>query len=555
MGRWGWVGWGASFSICLAPVYFVERLTNLFFLDGNHLYGTMSGLRTELFVASILLAGVASGAIQRSLLRASSSVIAAMGAFFLFVYWLCDPRICYSTGIDGLEPLRMGILLGAIGVCGASLGLAIRRQPEPVRSRVLSAFCALLAVGFYPMVFTMAGTRLMGDLHPWAPFAVMLLQSWWTASTVARSTSRRTGLAVTMAGWAALAAISAGMASWYLQEVATGFLLLFVASMLGALFGALRGGVGVRRIADATRSRAPVIIAVGLVLVMTVGIIPDAVNGLEPDTSGRFTGPVVGTPVYAGGYMDSPLGYSHGVAVNVSFAGTGLAAIQPDNFIAAGIGAHSPGCCVDGIDYGYRFDLYLFHNGTMAAAASAWEICDHNAACGGHPWKFLMFDEEKSIGRFDGITPVYLRMVWVGRTVVWSYAIGTGGAASLSSFVSPDAENAYFNLGALGGFSAFWNQGGSYFLQFGVSSRYPIGNTGWKVYFDCPAFLAWSGSVYPGWTCIQRAKTLQGDQSFWKALWRWGEPYPSVVEQTYGNYAVSFSYSPTRTMQSFERLW
>ena len=91
---------------------------------------------------------------------------------------------------------------------------------------------------------------------------------------------------------------------------------------------------------------------------------------------------------------------------------------------------------------------------------------------------------------------------------------------------------------------------GVYFFQFGVMSRYPIGHAGWNVNFTCPAFLA-----NQTWTCIGHALSLQGDQSYWKALWRWGENYrgvaavPEPIDQS-----VTFSYSST-TLPDFQVFW
>ena len=109
--------------------------------------------------------------------------------------------------------------------------------------------------------------------------------------------------------------------------------------------------------------------------------------------------------------------------VTVSFAGTNTSAIQPDNFLSAGVGAHSPHCCVDGIDFGYRFDAYLYHDGGEMLVATAWEICDWNMACGGHSWQNLMFFEERALSAPLN-SSVRLLMEWEGRTVLWQYSVG-----------------------------------------------------------------------------------------------------------------------------------
>lgn len=92
----------------------------------------------------------------------------------------------------------------------------------------------------------------------------------------------------------------------------------------------------------------------------------------------------MGAPVYEGAYMDAAPWHALGAGVTVDFTSTNPSAIQDDNFLAAGLGIHATGCCVDGIDYSYRSDLYVFHNGSELLAASGWEACDNNAACVGH---------------------------------------------------------------------------------------------------------------------------------------------------------------------------
>jgi hypothetical protein len=46
---------------------------------------------------------------------------------------------------------------------------------------------------------------------------------------------------------------------------------------------------------------------------------------------------------------------------------------------------------------------------------------------------------------------------------------------------------------------------------------------GWSVLLTCPS-VYWNDA----WTCVSHAQTVQGDQSYWKALWRWGEFFPDV---------------------------
>jgi hypothetical protein len=54
---------------------------------------------------------------------------------------------------------------------------------------------------------------------------------------------------------------------------------------------------------------------------------------------------------------------------------------------------------------------------------------------------------------------------------------------------------------------------------------------------------------------VDHARTLEGSQSFWKVLWRWGEDYPNIEAVPNGDKGVIFSYSPSMTMKNFQSLW
>ena len=172
--------------------------------------------------------------------------------------------------------------------------------------------------------------------------------------------------------------------------------------------------------------------------------------------------------------MDTPSGGSTGVRLTVGLK-SNQSSIESNNFLSAGLGVHSPNCCVDGIDFSYRFDVYLFNNGSESLVASAWEICDNNAACGGHSWKDLMFiDSERLLN--PNASDVLLQLEWMGRSVYWSYRVGDDPFANFTSFAAPRQENPGFNIGELGG--------GFHFFQFGIMSRYPIPHSGWSATFS-----------------------------------------------------------------------
>jgi len=55
--------------------------------------------------------------------------------------------------------------------------------------------------------------------------------------------------------------------------------------------------------------------------------------------------------------------------------------------------------------------------------------------------------------------------------------------------------------------------------------------------------------------CIDHAEFFQGDSSFWKALWRWGENYPSAgATVNPGSKTMTFQYSQVPA-QDFQTAW
>jgi len=537
------------------PMYLIERQADLYFLSDNLAgFYSISGWRLELFIIIAVIGSISAGLLLKGLWGAAVVEIIALAGFFIAVYALCNPRVCYATGPGGLEPLRFGFFLGSITTSGSALGTAIRGKALSRAGHFVAGFSGFAAFGFYPVVFTFAGTKLLGPLHPWAAALLLGLAALTTSVTVSLALGPRLGLAAPLLSLAALFALCAGIASAYFYSISVDiadFALVVVASAaIGALFVRKR-----RPLAERHRSWFSGAFAAGLVLVLLIMLllIPDAVNGVLPTSTASSGSLAIGVPVYLGAYMDAPPGHATGAEVTVSFAGTNASSIQADNFLSAGMGIHAAGCCVDGIDYSYRFDLYQFHDGNETMVASAWQVCDDNAACGGHSWKVLMFSDAQPIRQTELSDNVTLRMEWVqaqpSALVSWTYSVSGGAFTNFTSFLPPSSENHDFNTGVLLGGALSGLQSGSYFFQFGIMSRYPIGHGGWDVALACPAILD------SEWSCVSHAKTLAGDQSFWKVFWRWGEDYPdAMVVSPQPGYLV-FGFSSTYSTTSFVSLW
>jgi hypothetical protein len=526
------------FAWTLLPMYLFERAANYYFLMGSQTFYLYSGWRLEVFIMAALVGSLAAGFLLRDLKLVLAAQLASIASFFTLVYAFCDPRVCYSAAPDGLEPLRFFLFLGSVAAASGSLGVGLgAKGNRPGWEAASAAIAGFFAVGYYPVVFTFAGARLLAPYYPWGAATALFALSLFTSVSAARTLSQRRAFFLPLAGLLALLAACEGVGAAYLFTLWPDILAFAVATLVGAsfaLWGARTGPL---------RRGAPLSFAAALVLVlsMTVVVIPDAVSGVAPiGGQSQFA-----SPAYAGAYQAAPQGHAYGAMVNVSFSGTDPAVIQRDNFLAAGMGIHSAGCCVDGIDYSYRFDLYLTHGGKMEAVATGWEACDDNAACGGHSWKLLLLERVSPIS--NGSSTV-LMMQWQGGTIDWSYRQGSGPPVNFTSYTAPAPENHDFNTGVSAGVS-YSEQKAAYFYQFGIMSSYPIGKGGWGVTMRCPSLL-WNGS----WNCVSHVGTLQGVDAYWKVIWRWGESYPDVSISSPNAGTIDFGYSPPGT-RSFSTLW
>src|SRR5579863_4172900 len=119
-------GAAAAFGWTFGAMYGVERLADAYYSAGSPAFFTVSGLRLEAFIFSALFGALAGGLVLRSFVRSLITQGAAIASFFAFAYSLCDPRVCFSAGPDGLEPVRLGVLLLSISVIGCATGSARR---------------------------------------------------------------------------------------------------------------------------------------------------------------------------------------------------------------------------------------------------------------------------------------------------------------------------------------------------------------------------------------------------------------------------------------------
>ena len=530
----------------MVPPYLIQLTTeNLYFSHSTSLYFFFSSLRLEFFIIYIGIASVFVGLYSGNLRLTWLSYATSLLGLFFMLYVGCNPNVCYSTGIDGLEPLRSYSFFFAEGVALSAAGFSVKNRLSRIET-VARDSTVFYAIAYYPVIFTIAGVKLVASVSPLPVLGLAAFLSFVTSARVSeRANDWKAGLAVPVIAFLVLSLVSVGIAAQYIQQAIPllGVLLACVvaASLLGVL-GPVGRREAVRRLA---RSEALTAGLVGVVLLSMVVVPLDAVNGTAPNlvtNSYYFL-----TPVVAGGFNSGPNVRTTGVSANFSFQGTDASSIQSNNFLAAGIGIHSPNCCVDGIDYGYRADVFLYHNATEVFAASAWEVCDTILACGGHAWKHLMYFSSTRLNS-SLESNFQLSMMWKNHTVSWFYS-SSNETRLVASFQASQQENPYFNAGWSGP-SSTPSPGGWPFFQFGVVSAFPIDHSGWRVTVACPSVV-----LNSTWVCIDHAEFFQGDISFWKALWRWGENYPNAGASVNPEAnAMTFQYS-NAPVRDFQTAW
>jgi hypothetical protein len=163
--------------LAAAPCYIFERITEHFFLDGNTVaFFAFSELRTPVFISLILVGALISGYLIKSITAAVAAYTIGILVLLSLLYTFCNPEVCYSTGVDGLEPLRLGYFFTCLCIGGTSLGnyTRTRIKPRGMLLYVLSGV-TMSVMAYYPVVFTIAGTRLVAPLDPLPVLVIVAL--------------------------------------------------------------------------------------------------------------------------------------------------------------------------------------------------------------------------------------------------------------------------------------------------------------------------------------------------------------------------------------------
>jgi hypothetical protein len=538
-----------SLLVLVGPLYLLERIADQLYFAGDPAFYAVSGFRFDFFIAYCFLAAVLVGYFVDRLIVGFGSMICGVAVLLLLFYGTCDPHVCYFIGLDNLEPLRLGCFFVAETLLGTISGRQIRvKTGLPTKAAIVTGLAFSYVLGYYPTVYSFAGAQ-----HEWLGLSastLLVIPISLAAALIIAGKTRSWGLGavVPVSGLALILGLISGSRGQYVLYTVTSLsavlLLSAVSGIIGNLIGRKRSGMHLF-----SSSRRYALIVAILVLLVVTSTYANASSGLVVQgTSDEANDWLRNTPHYVGAFMFGDYFGVKGVAVNVDFGGTDPNVIQSDNYLAAGIGIQSPSCCVDGLDYGYRVDVYVFHGGKTILVANAWQTCDTNVACGARPWRNSMFRMNLEIS--GTLTRLWIAMKWNDRTVSWYYGEDLRSLQTFASFNPPGLENPAFNVGVLKGILSNGPTGSAYFFQFGIASRYPIGQGGWRVKFDHPSYLL-DGS----WTSVPHAQSIQGAVSYWKVLWRWGESYDRVgVFAEPATPSVTFQYSDS-TLTSFQDLW
>jgi len=492
-------------GMVVAPFLF-ESYTFYLYTIGEPEFFVFSGARLWFFLASELALGFAAGRTSwLPPMAAAGCVAAAIAVLVLLLYNSCDPRQCYYSGPDGASWLRLGVLLFSTVATGLLTGWRSRNmEMNSTSDAMLAGTAAAIFLGYYPVA-------LLFDTFLTYPMAAALLTfastvPFFFAGIASSTLSDRARHAAYSAivGWAVLAAM-------FVSLRPDGALLLGII-MAAGIPTALLG----RRIAKSRRKELAVTASfsslIALFALVAVHPLLDAPMNLSIADS---RGAVVQPTYYAGAFHDAKYFPTKRVEVEINLEQFDENKVQ-DSFVLAGIGAQSPNCCKDGLDYGYRADV-LFENGARYLVARAWETCDQNMGCSAFPWMSTMHRSTVPLPRNS--STVMLAMQWENRTVNWYYKTG-GNWSEYSSFVPPEIENPYFNLGVIwvGSPTANPDLQQAYFYQVGVSTSSKEGQYG-EITFECPSYYDKRGEKH----CPQIA-AIVGGNSHWKVLWKWGVP-------------------------------
>ena len=501
----------AAAIACIVIVPFIfESHTFSLYKAGDPDFFTYSGARLWVFLAVQFVSGFFVGLAASVRPATGFGMIAlAVGILTVSLHYVCDDRQCYYSGPDGFSGIRMGILFFATSTVGLMTGTwaSPSVKTTPIEAMIFGTSTAVF-LGYYlwALLFATYLPSALGvtviAISASVPFVLAGLASRQLTNSI------RYPINAAATAWAVLSLIFAGFRPTS---------VVLIAIMLPCALAASAAGFRLSRPAMQENRARSAATASLMLAIFALGAAHPFADGpmslrLEP-----ASGPLPGPTYYSGAYHESDK-YFPTKRVEVEVNLTLFDPLQLRDFLFAGIGAQSPNCCKDGLDYAYRADL-LFNASGGFLVGRAWETCDSNIACSGLPWISLMHKSVKPFEDSNGRL-VVLAMEWQQdeQTVAWQYKLGGSDWQEFGRFVSPEIENPYFNLGVIPVGNPVFNPpyGNAYFFQAGVSSPDPVPKGG-VISFNCPAYYDADGNKL----CAGLEPVI-GGSSHWKVLWKWG---------------------------------
>jgi len=148
----------------VVPTYLIELTTeHFYFTHATSYFFFFSSLRLGFFIIYIGIASVLVGWHSSNLRLTWLSCLTSILGLFLLLYVGCNPRVCYSTGLDGLEPLRSYSFFLAEGMALSAAGFSVKNRLSRIET-LLRNGTVFYAIAYYPVIFTVAGVKLVAPV-------------------------------------------------------------------------------------------------------------------------------------------------------------------------------------------------------------------------------------------------------------------------------------------------------------------------------------------------------------------------------------------------------
>ncbi len=508
-------------GLVILPLLF-ESYTFYLYTIAEPSFFTLSGARLWFFLAVELLLGFLMGRVIR-LYWSAALITIATAVLITSLYNFCGDRQCYYAGPDGMGAIRLGILLFSTAGTGLVIGERTRKAeniPGKEPGTILFGALIVIFIGYFPMallfgIFMPADTGIMVMvLASTLPFFFSGIVTFLFSGL-----TKRLGIISAIAGWAVLSALFGSLRPTSLPLLAVILAVGIPSMILGQMTAAWL-------VSRTRREISATIVFSFIVLSFVIGSIHPFLDAPMSMSIDRKDGLIATPTYYAGAYHQSDRYFAtKRVEAEVNFEQLG----NRGEFVLAGIGAQSPNCCKDGLDYGYRADI-LFLDSKVSLVARAWETCDTNIACSGFSWISTMHQQIVPLAADSLSGEILLAMEWQhdGRTVNWYFRNSVGNWTEYSSFLTPEIENPYFNLGVIDVGNPFSNPdtGKAFFYQAGVSRPDQTSFEDQAVTIKCPAYHDSQGARH----CAEM-NPIRAGNSHWKVLWKWGlqDQYSAVT--------------------------